>query len=88
MNFNDDVSDVAEIFHPDLWLAVACHNGKLKLISTELRRTVGLLDSGHSTGLKKLDYTPFHGASILTVGYENFFNVWGIDNSSSFATIH
>ena len=49
-----------------------------------MQRCIGILQSGHSTGIRQIDYTPYHGASILSVGYECFFNLWEIDNSLSF----
>ena len=49
-----------------------------------MKRCVGILNSGHSTGIRQIDYTPYHGASVLSVGYECFFNLWEVDNSLSF----
>ena len=84
MNHRDDVKDVKEIIHPFLAIITACHDGKLRIISTKMRRVIGILHSGHATGIRQIDYTPYHGASLLSVGYECFFNLWEIDNSPSF----
>ena len=84
MNHRDDVKDVKEIYHPYLAIITACHDGKLRIISTKLRRAIGILHTGHTTGIRQIDYTPYHGASILSVGYECYFNLWEMDNSLSF----
>ena len=52
MDHRDDVKDVKEIFHPFLAIITACHDGKLRIISLKLRRIVGILDSGHMTGIR------------------------------------
>lgn len=85
MNHRDDVKDVKEIFHPFLAIVTACHDGKLRIIDTKLRRIIGIILSGHATGIRQIDYTPYHGASILSVGYETYFNLWTMDDSTSFA---
>lgn len=81
MDHRDDVKDVKEMQHPFLAIITACHDGKLRIISTKMKRIVGILHSGHSTGVRQIDYTPYHGAAIISTGYENYFNVWEIDNS-------
>ena len=84
MNHRDDVKDVKEIYHPFLAIITASHDGKLRIISIKLRRIIGILHTGHSTGIRQIDYTPYHRASILSVGYESYFNLWELDNSQSF----
>jgi hypothetical protein len=39
------------------------------------------LDTAHTFGIRQLDFTPFHGGSLLSVGYEVSFNVWNIDRT-------
>ena len=86
MNHRDDVKDVREIYHPFLAIITACHDGKLRVIdAVHMRRVIGILHSGHATGIRQIDYTPYHGAAIISSGYESFFNLWEIDNSVSFA---
>ena len=80
----DDVKDVVEIYFPFKAVVTACHDGKVRIIDMKLRRQVGMLDSGHKTGIRRLDYTPFHGGAMTTVGYESFFNLWEMDGSLSF----
>ena len=84
MRHPDTVLDVIEIYHPMMAVVTACHDEKIRIISTQLKRIIGILDTGHQTGIRQLDYTPFHGASLLSVGYESFFNLWEMDNSLSF----
>lgn len=84
MNHRDDVKDVKEMYHPFLALITACYDGKMRIISTKQRRVVGILHSGHDTGIRQLDYTPYHGGSLISIGYESYYNLWEMDNSLSF----
>lgn len=65
-------------------IITGCHDGRISLISKELNRVVGVLETGHQTGIRQLDYTPYHGGALISVGYEQFFNVWEMESSASF----
>lgn len=52
MGHRDDVKDVREMYHPFMAIITACHDGKLRIISTAMKRIVGILHAGHSTGIR------------------------------------
>ena len=52
MDHRDDIKDVKEIYHPFLAIITASHDGKLRIISIKLRRIIGILHTGHSTGIR------------------------------------
>ena len=78
------ITDIAEMHYPYLAIITACHDCKIRIFVKELKRVVGVLETGHFTGIRQLDYTPFHGGALISVGYENFFNIWEMDGSLSF----
>lgn len=69
------------MLHPYKAYLTACHDGKVGIFSKELNRPLGYLETGHYTGIRQLDYSPFHGGVLISVGYEQFFNVWEMEHS-------
>lgn len=51
MKHPDTVLDVIEIYHPMKAVVTACHDEKIRIISMELKRTIGILDR-HETGIR------------------------------------
>lgn len=41
---------------------------------------IGVLKE-HKKGVRSLNYSPFHGGNILSVGHENYVNVWSPEGS-------
>ena len=81
--FGDNVRDVIEVHYPTLAVVVACHDAKVRVIKLATK-TVVELDTAHTKGVRQLDFTPFSGGALLSVGYEVFFNVWILDRVQSF----
>ena len=52
MRHPDTILDVIEVIHPMQAVVTACHDEKIRIISTKLRRIIGVLDSGHKTGIR------------------------------------
>lgn len=52
MKHPDTVLDCIEIYHPMMAIVTACHDEKIRIISTTLKRIIGILDSGHQTGIR------------------------------------
>ena len=77
--FGDSVRDVIEVHYPALSVVVACHDAKVRVIKLDTKTVVGVLDTAHSYGVRQLDFTPFNGGALLSIGYEVYFNVWILD---------
>jgi len=55
-NFPDTILDCIEINYPYKAYLTACHDGSVSIISKELNKIVGSLETGHKTGVRQLDY--------------------------------
>jgi hypothetical protein len=80
---------VIEVHFPILAIIVACLDRKVRIIKLDTKNCLEILipTTGkarpwgegadvHELGVRQLDYTPYHGGALLSVGYETKFNVW------------
>ena len=69
---------MVEVHFPILAVAVACLDRKVRIINLTSKTVFDnkQLNEVHKLGVRQLDYTPFHGGALLSVGYEIEFNVW------------
>jgi len=78
------IQDVIEMYQPFKGVITSCLDGKIRMFDIEQHRQIGLFSGFHETGVKQLDFTPYHGAALLSVGHEVYFNLWEIESSLSF----
>ena len=75
---------MVEVHFPILAIIVACLDRKVRIIKLDTKQCLDELSEVHKLGVRQLDYTPFHGGALLSVGYEIEFNVWQMDRTQSF----
>ncbi len=75
----EEVMDVCEI-HSPMALASASFDRTIRIYNLVDKTAIGVLKE-HKTGVRHLNYTPFHGGNILSVGHENYINVWSPEGS-------
>ena len=73
----DAVLDICEIVSP-LLIATACMDKAIRLYMLKDHKLIGIFN-GHIKGCRQLDYTSYHEGFILSVGYENYANVWSLE---------
>ena len=75
-----------ELHYPILAIVVASLDRKVRIIKLQSKTVLDSkkLNEAHKLGVRQLDYTPYHGGSLLSVGYEIEFNVWQMDRTQSF----
>lgn len=71
--------DVCEL-HSPLSLATASFDRTIRIYNLQDKTALGVLKE-HKTGVRSLNYTPFHGGNILSVGHEIYVNVWSPEGS-------
>ena len=84
MEHPDTILDAIEIYYPFLAIATGCIDGKIRVISLVNKIIQAEVSIGHITGIRQLDFTPFHGAYMISVGFEVYFNVWSLQSSLTF----
>eukprot|EP00347_Sterkiella_histriomuscorum_P016786 403351858 len=74
-----DIMDVCEI-HSPLAIATASFDKTIRIFNLQEKIAIGVLKE-HKKGVRSLNYTPYHGGNILSVGHENYINVWSPEGS-------
>lgn len=74
-----DIMDVCEI-HSPLAIATASFDKTIRIFNLQEKVAIGVLKE-HKKGVRSLNYSPYHGGNILSVGHENYINVWSPEGS-------
>ena len=74
-----DIMDVCES-HSPLAIATASFDKTIRIYNLQDKIAIGILKE-HKNGVRSLNYSPFHGGNILSVGHENYVNVWSPEGS-------
>jgi len=77
----EEVMDVCEV-HSPLCIATASFDRTIRIYNLQDKTPMGILKE-HKTGVRSLDYSPYHGGNILSVAHENYINVWSPEGSIS-----
>jgi len=77
----EEIMDVCEILSP-LAIATASFDRTIRIYNLQDKIPLGILKE-HKTGVRSLNYSPFFGGNILSVGHESYINVWSPEGSIS-----
>ncbi|OMJ87796.1 hypothetical protein SteCoe_10448 [Stentor coeruleus] len=72
---NSQIMDAVEISKP-LCFATCSLDNSIILWKCKDPEKIGMINSGHSRGVRSIDYCKESGGNLISVGYERYINVW------------